>query len=141
MLHEWVCCCAGSKLGANHCAEGAASVVPVSTVSLCVSELLCENSVALTVLLRCCAAVALVDGSVMAPLIAIIRASGKPDSKLAAVKVLKDLTADPACQPPLVDKGAVRAFALHSRAVAASASVWPRDVTADSRAGVAVASG
>jgi hypothetical protein len=55
-----------------------------------------------------CAAVALAQSAALGALVAKVRASGKPDGKLLAVRVIKELTADMACQPLLVEQGTVR---------------------------------
>ena len=43
----------------------------------------------------------------LAPLVSVVRGSGKPEGKIIAVQALKELTADTVCQPLLVEKGAV----------------------------------
>jgi hypothetical protein len=53
-------------------------------------------------------AVALVANLALAPVVSVIRGSGKAEAKVMAVQILKEMTADTACQPMLVEKGAVR---------------------------------
>ena len=48
----------------------------------------------------------------LAPIVSVIRGSGKAEGKIIAVQVLKEMTADTACQPLLVEKGAVRTARL-----------------------------
>ncbi len=75
--------------------------------------LVCVRCVRVCVAVRCAArAVALVVHQALPPLVAVVRGSGKPEAKLMAVHILKDMTADVACQLPLVEKGAVRACRL-----------------------------
>jgi hypothetical protein len=99
-------------------------------VSLTVPSLIRALCCVRTTLRMLACAGALVDNVVTGPLIAIVRASGKPEGKLLAVKILRELTADAACQPRLVEKGAVRVwwsfFVLHCRNGTVSLFGWLR---------------